>query len=236
MQKLPVLPPRDHRRYKLLQECPVTLDQQVLLTSINRADTHKAKQNALTALNWHFYQQNQKLETLQQKVSHYKTLVSLHKPFTRNNASHKSKQNLLHARDGTLRVQASIVVALRNLIVFSESKDKLREKTQVAVLLGLASFMITTVRRMLMVSCSIWTLRRMRDSSVPLPSLEVAMEMLRHLSSNRATKEILVTKGFVKRVMGYLVVRCWMGGGEGFGNATVDVAYALRESKIVSEG
>ncbi|KAL2322099.1 hypothetical protein Fmac_026478 [Flemingia macrophylla] len=37
--------------YKLLKECPVTLDQQVLLTSINRANTHKTKQNALTALN-----------------------------------------------------------------------------------------------------------------------------------------------------------------------------------------
>ncbi|KAL2336024.1 hypothetical protein Fmac_010470 [Flemingia macrophylla] len=88
MQKLPVLPPQDHRQYKPLDNCPVTLEQQVLLTALRRASTHKAKHNALCALNWHFSaQQNdhQEISNLQHQVSYYKNLThqpqtKLHKP------------------------------------------------------------------------------------------------------------------------------------------------------------
>ncbi|KAL2331785.1 hypothetical protein Fmac_019366 [Flemingia macrophylla] len=73
MQKLPVLPPHDHRQYKPLDNCPVTLEQQVLLTALRRASTHKAKHNALCALNWHFSVQqsahHQEISNLQHQYS-----------------------------------------------------------------------------------------------------------------------------------------------------------------------
>lgn len=128
---------------------------------------------------------------------------------------------------GTPGAQASAAAVLKNLAAFSEIRDNFAEENAVVVLLALASSGTASARENA-VGClsnlisedseglsnlrvsvvkegGVECLKNYWDSGVPLASLEVAVEMVRHLAAcSGAIGEVLVTEGFVQRVVAVL--------------------------------
>ncbi|XP_027330008.1 uncharacterized protein LOC113846207 [Abrus precatorius] len=123
---------------------------------------------------------------------------------------------------GTPGSQASAAAVLRNLAAFAEIRDNFVEENAVVVLLGLASSG-TALARENAIGClanliseeeslrvsvvkegGVECLRNFWDSGPPVPSLEAAVVMLKHLASSGPICEVLVGEGFVERVLGVL--------------------------------
>ncbi|XP_020232923.1 uncharacterized protein LOC109813194 [Cajanus cajan] len=128
---------------------------------------------------------------------------------------------------GTPGAQASAAAVLKNLAAFSEIRDNFAEENAVVVLLALASSGTASARENA-VGClsnlisedseglsnlrvsvvkegGVECLKNYWDSGVPLASLEVAVDMVRHLAAcSGAIGEVLVTEGFVQRVVAVL--------------------------------
>ncbi|KAK7316851.1 hypothetical protein RJT34_00606 [Clitoria ternatea] len=123
---------------------------------------------------------------------------------------------------GTPGSQASAAAVLRNLAAFSETKDNFVEENAVVVLLGLASSGTASAREN-SIGClsnlvsndeglgitvvkegGVEILKSFWDSAPPVMSLEVAVNMLRHLGSNGPICEVLVGEGFVNRLVAVL--------------------------------
>ncbi|KAJ1377503.1 Armadillo-type fold [Sesbania bispinosa] len=123
---------------------------------------------------------------------------------------------------GTPGSQASAAAVLRNLAKFAEIRQNFTEENAVVVLLAVASSG-TVLARENAIGClanlisedenlrvsvvkegGVECLRNFWDSGPQVQSLEVAVEVLRHLASSAPIAEVLVTEGFVERVMGVL--------------------------------
>ncbi|XP_004501737.1 uncharacterized protein [Cicer arietinum] len=147
--------------------------------------------------------------------------------FTRDNAraigSRGGISSLLGiCQGGTPGSQASAASVLRNLAKFGEIRENFAEENAVVVLLGLASSgtllaqenaigclanLISedeSMRILAVKEGGVECLKNFWDSAPMIQSLEVAVEMLRHLGTNGAIGEVLVGEGFVGRVIGVL--------------------------------
>lgn len=120
---------------------------------------------------------------------------------------------------GTPGSQASAAGVLRNLAAFAENKENFIEENGVGVLLGLASSGTALAQenaigclchlvsdsesqRLLVVKeGGIECLKNFWDSG---RSLEVAVELLMHLASCSPIAEVLVSEGFITRIVGVL--------------------------------
>ncbi|KAJ1380980.1 Armadillo-type fold [Sesbania bispinosa] len=109
---------------------------------------------------------------------------------------------------------------LRNLAKFAEIRQNFTEENAVVVLLAVASSgtvlacenaieclanLISEdekLRVSMVKEGGVECLRNFWDSSPQVQSLEVAVEVLRHLASSAPIAEVLVAEGFVERVMG----------------------------------
>ncbi|XP_015882248.2 uncharacterized protein LOC107418090 [Ziziphus jujuba] len=123
---------------------------------------------------------------------------------------------------GTPGSQASAAGVLRNLAAFSENKENFIEENGVFVLLGLAG-LGTVLAQENAIGClcnlvceddhlkllvakegGIECLKNFWDSASSVRSLEVAVDLLRHLASRQPIAEVLVSDGFVTRIAGVL--------------------------------
>ena len=131
---------------------------------------------------------------------------------------------------GTPGAQASAAAVLRNLAAFEEIRVNFVEENAVVVLIALASSG-TAVARENAVGClsnltnsgsseeadgllnlrvmvvkegGVECLKNYWDSGNQIQSLEVAVEMLRHLAESDPIGEVLVGEGFVQRLVGVL--------------------------------
>lgn len=124
---------------------------------------------------------------------------------------------------GTPGSQASAAGVLRNLAAFSETKENFLEENGVLVLLGLAGSG-TALAQENAIGClcnlvaddenmkllvakegGIMCLKNFWDSaSSSVGSLEVAVDLLRHLASRQPIAEVLVPHGFISRLAGVL--------------------------------
>ncbi|KAI4343567.1 hypothetical protein L6164_010901 [Bauhinia variegata] len=123
---------------------------------------------------------------------------------------------------GTPGSQASAAGVLRNLAVFGEIRDNFIEENAIFVLLGLASSgtisaqenaigclsnLISndeSLKLLIVKEGGIRCLKNFWDSAPSIQSLEVAVELLRHLASNPPIAEVLVSEGFILRLVGLL--------------------------------
>lgn len=124
---------------------------------------------------------------------------------------------------GTPASQAAAAGVLRNLSVFCEIRESfMEENSVVVVLLGLASSG-TVLAQENAIGClgnlvsgderlkllfvkegGIECLKNFWDSASQVRSLEVAAELLSHLASNSPIADVLVTNGFIVRLVGVL--------------------------------
>ncbi|KAJ1391313.1 Armadillo-type fold [Sesbania bispinosa] len=120
-------------------------------------------------------------------------------------------------QDGTPGSQASTAAVLRNLAKFAEIRQNFTEENAVVVLLVVASFgtvlawenaieclanLISedeNLRVSVVKEAGVECLRNFWDSGPQVQSLEVAVEVLRHLASSAPIAEVLVAEGFVER-------------------------------------
>lgn len=123
---------------------------------------------------------------------------------------------------GTPGSQASAAGVLRNLASFAETKENFVEENGVGVLLGLASSG-TVLAQENAIGClcnlvsddeslklsvvkegGIECLKNFWDSAPSVRSLEVAVDLLRHLASFPPVAEVLCSDGFMARLVGVL--------------------------------
>lgn len=147
--------------------------------------------------------------------------------FTRDNAraigSRGGISSLLGiCQAGTPGSQASAAAVLRNLARFAEIKENFVEENALVVLLGVASSG-TLLARENAIGCvanlisedeslrvsvvkegGVECVKNFWDSAPKFQNLEVAVEVLRHLASSGPIAEVLVSEGFVMRVIGVL--------------------------------
>ncbi|ESW09876.1 hypothetical protein PHAVU_009G163700 [Phaseolus vulgaris] len=128
---------------------------------------------------------------------------------------------------GTPGAQASAAAVLRNLAAFAEIRDNFAEENAVVVLVALASSGTASAREnaigclsnliseadsdgfsnlrvMVVKEGGVECLKNYWDSGTPIPSLEVAVKMLRHLAESAAIGEVLIGEGFGQRLVGVL--------------------------------
>ncbi|GMY15195.1 ARM REPEAT PROTEIN INTERACTING WITH ABF2 [Fagus crenata] len=123
---------------------------------------------------------------------------------------------------GTPGSQASAAGVLRNLAVFSEIRENFVEENGVVVLLGVTNSG-TALAQENAIGClcnlvsedeslkllvfkegGVQCLMNFWDSALTIRSLEVAVELLMHLASCQPIAEIIVSDGFIGRLMGVL--------------------------------
>ncbi|XP_061359491.1 uncharacterized protein LOC133303584 [Gastrolobium bilobum] len=147
--------------------------------------------------------------------------------FTKDNAraigSRGGISSLLEiCQAGTPGSQAYAAAVLRNLAAFPETRENFVDENALVVLLGLGSSgtalakenaigclcnLISeeeTLRVLVVKEGGVQCLKNFWDSAPLVPSLEVAVEMLRHLASSAPIAEVLVNDGFVVRLTGVL--------------------------------
>ncbi|KAI9079491.1 hypothetical protein K1719_038573 [Acacia pycnantha] len=123
---------------------------------------------------------------------------------------------------GTPGSQAAAAGVLRNLSVFPEIRENFIEENTVVVLLGLASSGTAlaqenaigclsklvsedeSLKLLFLKEGGIGCLKNFWDSAPTVRSLEVAAELLSHLASNSPIAEVLVSDGFILRLVGVL--------------------------------
>ncbi|KDP22558.1 hypothetical protein JCGZ_26389 [Jatropha curcas] len=123
---------------------------------------------------------------------------------------------------GTPGSQAFAAGVLRNLAVFEEIRENFIEENAVFVLIGLAASGTAlaqenaigclcnlakddeNLKLLIVKEGGVECLRNFWDSGPPVRSLEVAVDLLRNLASNQAIAEVLVSDGFVSRLMVFL--------------------------------
>ncbi|KAK3183222.1 hypothetical protein Dsin_030508 [Dipteronia sinensis] len=123
---------------------------------------------------------------------------------------------------GTPGSQAFAAGVLRNLAVVSEIRENFIEENAVLVLLGLAASgtalaqenaigclcnLISddeSLKLLIVKDGGVESLKNFWDSAPPVRSLEVAVELLRHLASCHPIAEVLVCDGFVVRLVNVL--------------------------------
>ncbi|KAJ7957194.1 U-box domain-containing protein [Quillaja saponaria] len=144
---------------------------------------------------------------------------------------------------GTPGSQASAAGVLRNLAVFTEIRENFIEENAIVVLLGLSasgtalaqenafgclSNLVSddeSLRLLIVKEGGLECLKNFWDSAPTVGSLEVAVELLKHLSSCRSVAEVLVSDGFIPRLVG--VLNC---GVLGVRIAAARAVYALASS------
>ncbi|KAF5459577.1 hypothetical protein F2P56_019516 [Juglans regia] len=153
---------------------------------------------------------------------------------------------------GTPGSQAFAAGVLRNLAVFSEIRENFVEENGVAVLLGLASSgtvlaqenaigclcnLISedeSLKLQLFKEGGIECLKNFWDSAPTVQSLEVAVDLLRHLASCPIIAEVVVSDGFVARLMG--VLNCGvLGVRVAAARAVYELGFSTRTRKEIGE-
>lgn len=123
---------------------------------------------------------------------------------------------------GTPGSQAFAAGVLRNLAVFEEIRENFIEENAVFVLIGLASSGTVlaqensigclcnlvkedeNLKLLIVKEGGMECLRNFWDSAPPIRSLEVAVDLLRHLASSQVIAEVLVSDGYIMRLVAVL--------------------------------
>ncbi|KAJ7945651.1 U-box domain-containing protein [Quillaja saponaria] len=123
---------------------------------------------------------------------------------------------------GTPGSQASAAGVLRNLSVFTEIRENFTEENAIVVLLGVSasgtalaqenaigclSNLVSddeSLKLLIIKEGGLEILRNYWGSAPTIGSLEVVVELLRHLSSCQPIAEVLVSDGFIPRLVGVL--------------------------------
>jgi hypothetical protein len=153
---------------------------------------------------------------------------------------------------GTPGSQAFAAGVLRNLAVFSEIRENFVEENGVFVLLGLASSgtilaqenaigclcnLVSddeSLKLLVVKEGGVECLKNFWDSATTVQSLEVAVDLLRHLALCQPIAEVVVSDGFIARLLG--VLNCGvLGVRVAAARAVYELGFSTRTRKEIGE-